>query len=82
MRIAILFLMIVAFVSGCATSKKTYTSDGREGYSINCSGSALNWGMWGAIPFCGKTQHAHLTPTTNYASAKNKRFHPTPFECI
>jgi len=45
MRIAILFLMIVAFVSGCATSKKTYTSDGREGYSINCSGSALNWGM-------------------------------------
>jgi len=25
--------------------KNTYTSDGREGYSINCSGSALNWGM-------------------------------------
>jgi uncharacterized protein YceK len=28
MRIVILFLIITAFVSGCATSKKTYTSDG------------------------------------------------------
>jgi hypothetical protein len=32
-------------VSGCATASKTYTSDGKEGYVINCSGSALNWGM-------------------------------------
>jgi hypothetical protein len=32
-------------MGGCATSSKTYTSDGKEGYSINCSGSALNWGM-------------------------------------
>ncbi len=30
---------------GCATSKQVYTSDGGTGYSINCSGSALNWGM-------------------------------------
>ena len=45
MKTAMLFLIIVAIVSGCATSKKTYTSDGKEGYSINCSGSALNWGM-------------------------------------
>lgn len=30
---------------GCATSSKTYTSDGKEGYNINCSGTALNWGM-------------------------------------
>lgn len=28
----------------CATSKKTYTEDGKEGFSINCSGSVLNWG--------------------------------------
>ncbi len=40
-----LFVIIFVFVSGCATSKKIYTSSGREGYSINCSGSALNWGM-------------------------------------
>jgi hypothetical protein len=35
----------VVCVSGCATASKTFTSDGKEGYSINCSGSALNWGM-------------------------------------
>jgi len=38
-------LLIAVLLSGCATAKKTYTSDGKEGYSINCSGSALNWGM-------------------------------------
>jgi len=45
MKRAILILSIVAFISGCATASKTYTSDGKEGYVINCSGSALNWGM-------------------------------------
>ena len=45
MRVAILLMIIAIFAGGCATSKKTFTSDGREGYSINCSGSALNWGM-------------------------------------
>jgi hypothetical protein len=29
---------------GCASSSKTYTADGREGYSLNCSGLARNWG--------------------------------------
>ena len=32
-------------LSGCATSSQTYTPDGRIGYSLNCSGLALNWGM-------------------------------------
>ena len=45
MKSIIMFLLIVAFLGGCATAKKTYTSDGKEGYSIVCSGSALNWGM-------------------------------------
>jgi len=45
MKRAILFLVILACVSGCATASKTFTSDGKEGYVINCSGSALNWGM-------------------------------------
>jgi hypothetical protein len=40
-----LILSIAAFVGGCATASKIFTSDGKEGYSINCSGSALNWGM-------------------------------------
>lgn len=40
------FLLVVVFlIGGCATSKQIYTADGQQGYSINCSGSALNWGM-------------------------------------
>lgn len=31
-------------MAGCATVKTTYTADGRQGHSINCSGGALNWG--------------------------------------
>lgn len=42
-------LIIIAFagacLSGCATASKTFTADGKEGYNINCSGSAMNWGM-------------------------------------
>jgi hypothetical protein len=46
MRRAILILIVAAScITGCATASKTFTSDGKEGYSINCSGSALNWGM-------------------------------------
>ena len=45
MRITYMLLLILILLGGCATAKKTYTSDGKEGYSITCSGSALNWGM-------------------------------------
>ena len=45
MRGIIIFLFIATVLSGCATSSKTYTADGKEGYNITCSGSALNWGM-------------------------------------
>jgi uncharacterized protein YceK len=45
MRSTIIFLFIAMTLSGCATASKTYTSDGKEGYNITCSGSALNWGM-------------------------------------
>jgi hypothetical protein len=38
-------VLIAALLAGCATSSQTYTADGRIGYSINCSGTALNWGM-------------------------------------
>jgi len=43
-RIA-LILLVATLVGGCATASKTFTSDGKEGYVIDCSGSALNWGM-------------------------------------
>lgn len=41
----ILLLASAAIVSGCATSKNTYLPDGRQGYSINCSGGALSWDL-------------------------------------
>jgi hypothetical protein len=44
MRIAITILLIASIASGCAFAKKTYTSDGKEGYLITCSGSTSNWG--------------------------------------
>ena len=45
MKITIIFLLIAAVLGGCATASKTYTANGKEGYNITCSGSALNWGM-------------------------------------
>jgi len=45
MKITFMLLLIFIFLGACATAKQTYTSDGKEGYSITCSGSALNWGM-------------------------------------
>lgn len=42
-----LFVIFVAigFLSGCATSSKTYGPDGREAYTIDCSGLGGTWGM-------------------------------------
>ncbi len=37
-------LVVLVLIGGCATSKQIYTSDGQQGYSIDCSGSALTWG--------------------------------------
>lgn len=38
-------LAITALLSGCASSTQTYGADGRVTHSINCSGTARNWGM-------------------------------------
>jgi hypothetical protein len=32
-------------MASCVTADKTFLPDGRQGLSIDCSGSALNWGM-------------------------------------
>jgi hypothetical protein len=45
MRIMFYILLTVVLLGGCATAKKTYTSEGKEGHSINCSGTYLNWGL-------------------------------------
>lgn len=43
--IGALSVAICVMAAGCATSSETYLPDGGEGYSISCSGAALNWGM-------------------------------------
>lgn len=65
MKITMICLTIVIFLSGCATVKKTYTSNGQEGYSITCSGSALNWGMCyeKAGELCGQKGYEILEKT-------------------
>jgi hypothetical protein len=45
MKTILVICCLTILICSCATAKKTYTSDGKEGYSISCSGSALKWGM-------------------------------------
>ena len=45
MKSIILIFLFSVIISGCASANKVYTSTGEQGYSINCSGTALNWGM-------------------------------------
>lgn len=45
MRLFIGVVGIAVVLVGCASASKTYGPDGREAYSINCSGTARNWGM-------------------------------------
>lgn len=42
---ALLAIALAAASTGCATSSSTYTQDGRQGHSINCSGAALSWNL-------------------------------------
>ena len=45
MKRLLIFTIFMMLVYGCATSRQTYTPDGQKGYIIECSGTALNWGM-------------------------------------
>lgn len=44
MKTSITLLFVAMTLSGCATAVRTYTADGKEGYSITCSGLDMNWG--------------------------------------
>ncbi|QKS26599.1 hypothetical protein FX987_04408 [Vreelandella titanicae] len=44
MRLSIIALAAFT-LTACATAKETYTPSGEKGYTIDCSGSAGNWGM-------------------------------------
>ena len=45
MRNATIALATVILLSGCVSASKTYGPDGKEAFSINCSGLARTWGM-------------------------------------
>ena len=49
-------IALLLLITGCATSKRMYMPDGKVGYNITCSGSALNWGLCyeKAGKICGK----------------------------
>jgi hypothetical protein len=44
MKLFILVTMLV-LLAGCASSNQTYAPDGSVAHSLNCSGTARNWGM-------------------------------------
>ena len=44
MRRAAILCCSLLTLAGCATATKTYAPDGREAFSIDCSGPDLNWG--------------------------------------
>lgn len=45
MKRVISFFVGAILLSGCATSSRTYAPDGREAYTIDCSGLGGTWGL-------------------------------------
>ncbi len=45
MRLVAILCCSLLALAGCASSTKTYAPDGREAFSLDCSGTARNWGM-------------------------------------
>lgn len=76
---ALFVVAIAALLTSCASFSKTYTADGRMGYSINCSGTARNWGMCEqkAGELCGARGYDILSTTGDrgvIATAGNGNF--------
>ena len=57
-------------LTGCAISNTTYLPNGKEGHSINCSGSALHWGMCyeKAGEICGAAGYEVITKSGDQGS--------------
>ncbi|MDX1949978.1 MAG: hypothetical protein SFT90_05710 [Rickettsiales bacterium] len=36
-------LNLILILESCAVSEETFTPNGKKGYTINCSGTALSW---------------------------------------
>ena len=45
MKKLIVVIIISLSVFSCATTKETYTSAGKKGYAIDCSGTLLTWNL-------------------------------------
>lgn len=60
-KLSVLALVLIA--SGCATSSKTYGPDGREAFTIDCSGLGGSWGtcLTKAGDLCGPRGYEVLT---------------------
>ena len=43
-KLIVIIIISLSFYS-CATTKETYTSSGKKGYAIDCSGTLLTWNL-------------------------------------
>ena len=80
-------IALVLIVAGCASARQTYTSEGKVGHSLNCSGTARSWGMCyeKAGELCGAKGYvvleksgeqgaiASATPQGGFASSTHSR---------
>tara|TARA_B110000858_G_C17592596_1_gene376380 strand:+ start:346 stop:651 length:306 start_codon:yes stop_codon:yes gene_type:complete len=62
-NVAFVLTLVVCLIGGCASAKQTYSSDGEIAHSLNCSGTARNWGMCYAKAgeICGSKGYDVLT---------------------
>lgn len=68
-NLAVLVVSIIV-LSGCETTKEVYTSDGKIGYSIKCSGTARSWSSCyeKASDICGANGYITLEKDTDQGS--------------
>ncbi len=73
MRIFVFVSIVIAmsiWLTGCATADKTYTPDGRVGYTVECNGMVLSWGSCyeKAGDICGARGYDVISKTGNSAA--------------
>lgn len=63
--------VVLAFIGGCSTVRKSYAPDGREAFSLNCSGLARGWDkcLASAGELCGARGYDVLDRSSEEAAA-------------
>lgn len=71
-----LLLIIVLFLTGCVSATKTYTPEGKMGFSISCNGTANNMGdcEQKAGEICGARGYTTYSQTGDSALILTPRF--------